>query len=226
MGNNIFEVSLSQEAFIQASSLRYKLEIMQLEWENARIMALENINTATVALEEYKSFDLSSVTVEIDEDVKNIQDAYAVETDFWTEGKWSKTYNDLIEKRDRIQNFDADVNLKELENITKTAQDGITSSVTFVAEAKYAVIASILRADLQRDFSEKLNESGYEIVDNALLDNDNRKENHLVLKGVNGEEISIILSPKKEAGKLSNTVELNFRDENCNEAKRKIKCSS
>ena len=223
MANGIFEVSLTQEAFIKANSLRNKLEMMQMEWEHARILALENLNTAVMVLEEYKSFDLSSLSVEKDEEVRNIEDAYAVETDFWTEGRWSEDYNAVSQKRDSIQTSDASVSLEELKAFTEAANDGITSSVTLAAEAKYAVIASILRADLQRDFSEKLKESGYEIVDNAVLDGDDRKANHLVLKGVNGEDISIILSPQKGGGKLSNTMELNFRDKNCNEAERKEK---
>ena len=226
MSGGVFEVSLSQEAFTQAGSLRNKLEMMQMEWENARILALENLDAATGAMEEYKSFDLASLTVESDEEVKNIRDAYEVETNYWTEGRWAKVYNDLSQKRDRIQQPDAEVRLDALNAFSEEARDGITSSVTLAAEAKYAVIASILRADLQRDFSEKLKESGYEIVDNALLNGDDRKENHLVLKGVNGEEICIVLSPKKGAGKLSNTLELNFRDEDCNEAERKEKLNA
>jgi len=84
-------------------------------------------------------------------------------------------------------------------------------------------MASVLRVDLQREFCARLAESGYQVVDNVWAGNDERQANHVVLRGVNGDEIAVVIAPKENAGTLSNQFQIHFRDAAPNEAERKEK---
>jgi hypothetical protein len=118
---------------------------------------------------------------------------------------------------------EAAVSLEELQRMQQAGRDAPTQAVALAATAKYALMGSILRVDLQREFAARLADSGYEVLDNAWVGNDERQANHVVLRGVNGDEIAVAIAPKADAGKLSNQIQIHFRDASPSEAERKEK---
>ncbi|MFZ4437604.1 MAG: hypothetical protein ACOYOS_04190 [Syntrophales bacterium] len=223
--SGVYEVSLAQEAFVQARTLHEKLEMMEHEWETIRGMAMETIDIALSVLDQYKIIKLSSVQTESSEpDAKNDHGDYDVDVDHWTEGKWTSIHSDLMQKKQKISHEKASVTLGELKKIKGDAENSLTQASILGAQAKYAVIASILRAEMQSDIRDKLDNAGYEMLGNAWLNDDDRQSNHLVLRHrTNGDEVAIAIAPQKQEGSLSNSLELNFRDDNLNEEERREK---
>ena len=134
-----------------------------------------------------------------------------MDTDHWTGGAWASRHDVLRASLERIRPIDADVPLDELEALCASGEEAASDAVALQVTAKYALMASLLRADLQSRFAERLSDAGYAVVDNAWTGNDERAENHLVLRGVAGDEISIVLAPKAGESCFSNKVKVLFR---------------
>jgi hypothetical protein len=218
---------VAQESLLQAGLLHHKLEMLEQEWETAQVLALQNLDVALESLDAYRTFRVSAVQVQdTATDVPAASgpgEIHEVDTDYWTDGKWSTMRDKLANMRRRAAEPSATVPLEELRKFEQAGRDALAQSVVLAGQAKYAFIASVLRSDLQRDFCEKLADSGYELVDCAWMGNDQRRSNHVLLRGVNGDEIAIVLSPKPDAGTLSNTLQMHFRDPSPSEAERKDK---
>ncbi len=215
-------LSLAQECTLQAGLLHSRLELLTNEWEARRLLAQESLEVGLAALEDHRTFELSAIDVATAGESRAAP-GQKVDTDHWTQGQWLELQQKLAGMRFSIADEETTVSMDELHEMEAAGRDAISRSVSLTARAKFAVIASILRTDLQRSFAGKLAESGYQVVDNAWSENDERQSNHIVLKGVNGDEISIVLSPKDQGGILSNTVQVHFRDNQPSEAERQEK---
>lgn len=203
-------VAGAQETALQGSFVREKLEILTARWETARALAIQSLESGLGALEAGRSFQLSDVEVSAGDEART-EPARAVDTDHWTGGAWMSRHDELRAALDRIRRVDADVTLEELETLRASGEEAASDAVALQVTAKYALMASLLRADLQARFAERLADAGYAVVDNAWEGNDERAENHLVLRGVTGDEISIVLAPKPGESCFSNKVKVLFR---------------
>lgn len=215
-------LAVAQECVLQATLLHQELELRTQQWETHRLLALQSLEVGIEALQAHRSFQLSEVAVQGTGPCRTAP-ATEVETDYWTHGAWSALHQRLGEMRWGIADTDANVSLHELQRIQEAGHEAITQAVALAATAKYALMASILRVDLQREFAARLADSGYEVVDNAWAGNDERQANHVLLRGVNGDEIAVVIAPKEDAGQLSNRIQVHFRDVSPSEAERKEK---
>jgi len=203
-------VAGAQETALQGSFVREKLELLTARWDAARALAIQSLESGIGALEAGRSFQLSDVEVETDDDARS-EPAREVDTDHWTGGAWVSRHDELRASIDRIRHIDVNVPLDELEALRASGEEAASDAVALQVTAKYALMASLLRADLQARFAERLSDAGYAVVDNAWTGNDERAENHLVLRGVAGDEISIVLAPKVGESCFSNKVKVLFR---------------
>jgi ElaB/YqjD/DUF883 family membrane-anchored ribosome-binding protein len=203
-------VAGAQEAALQGAFTREKLELLTARWEATRALAIQSLEAGLGALDAARSFRLSDVEVTTGDEARS-EPAQEVDTDHWTGGAWAFRHGELGEALERIGDPDASVSLDELEALRASAEEAASEAVALQVTAKYALMASLLRADLQARFADRLADAGYAVVDNAWLGNDERAENHLVLRGVAGDEISIVLAPKAGESCFSNKVKVLFR---------------
>lgn len=222
---DIFEVSLSQEAFIQARTLRDRLEYLEQEWESNRIMAMELLDSALNSYEACKEFEMSPVEILGENETADGVPGESIEvnTDEWTNGQWEKEHQQLNKARQSISRPDAAKTLDELHEVQKKADSAISRAPVLAVKAKCAVIASALRVDMQQQIFEKLSAAGYHLEGNEWEDDDWRKANHVVLEGANNEKIAISITPGEEGETTINQIDLAFQDENCNEEERREK---
>jgi outer membrane murein-binding lipoprotein Lpp len=203
-------LGLAQETSLQATFLREKLELLTMRWEAAKALAIQSLESGLGALEEGRTFQLSDVEI-ADGEGERIEAARDVDTDHWTAGAWASRHDALRVGLQRVRAADCTAGFDELESLRKLGEATPSESVALQATAKYALMASLLRSDLQARFAERLAGAGYEVIDNAWAGNDERGENHLVLRGVNGDEISIVLAPKPGESSFSNRIKVLFR---------------
>jgi hypothetical protein len=203
-------VAGAQEAALQGSYVREKLELLTARWEAARALAIQSLEAGLGALDAARSFELSDVEVTTGDEARS-EPAREVDTDHWTGGAWASRYDEVHAALERIRQPDTVVPLEELEALRASGESAASDAVALQVTAKYAVMASLLRADLQARFAERLADAGYAVMDNAWLGNDERAENHLVLRGAAGDEISIVLAPKVGESCFSNKVKVLFR---------------
>jgi hypothetical protein len=203
-------LGLAQETSLQGTFLREKLELLTMRWEAARALAIESLESGLGALEEGRTFQISDVEI-ADGDARRKASARDVDTDHWTAGAWASRNEALRDGLERVRAAECRVGFDELESLRALGETAPSESIALQATAKYALMASLLRTDLQARFAERLADSGYEVVDNAWAGNDERAENHLVLRGVNGDEISIVLAPKAGGSSFTNRIRVLFR---------------
>ena len=220
----IFQAALAvaQESALQAGLLHQKLELLTQRWEKHRQLALQSLEVGLAALEAHRTFKLSAMEAD-GAATTSVKAEQEVDTDYWTGGQWGALQQRLAEMRWRISHEQAEVSFEELARMQQAGEEAVNQAVALAASAKYALMASVLRADLQRRFCDRLAQAGYQVADNAWAGNDERRSNHVVLRGVNGDEIAIVLAPKEECGKLSNRIQVHFRDPSPNEAERREK---
>jgi len=205
--------------------LRSRLELAEQEWEQTRQMALESLGAGLAAYDAYAKFKLSTIQIENENSTHRAatEEGFEVDVEHWTEGKWSAGRRELEQRRKQIAEPGANVSLENLRACEQAGQRGMTEATVLAATAKYAVMASTMRADLQRDFLEKMEGFGYQCENNVWQEEDQRRANRMVLVGTSGERLAITLTPQEESGVLSNRLDIDFNDERCNEEERRKK---
>lgn len=221
-------VALAQESALRAADLHERLELLTDRWDAARALAISSLRSGIGSLDAMKAFELSEVTIEPDDRPAQSVTSREIDVDFWTEGDWSARRKQFEADLARIEDDAATVSLDELEALQAAGETAAAEAEALVATAKYAALASIMRAELQERFAVKLAESGYAVEDNVWAGDDERDENHLFLKGATGDRISIVLSPTRDGGCIGNAMQVNFHDPSPspNEAERQERVSA
>lgn len=223
-GQGIHQAALAvaQESALRAADLHDRLELLTDRWDAARALAISSLRSGIGALDAMKVFELSDVTITPEGGPTQPVSGREVDVDFWTEGAWSARRANLEADLARIEDDAATASLDELEALEAAGETAAAEAEALVATAKYAALASIMRAELQERFAAKLAESGYAVEDNVWAGDDERDENHLFLKGATGDRISIVLAPTRDGGSIGNAMQVNFHDPSSspNEAER------
>jgi hypothetical protein len=215
-------VALAQESALRAADLHERLEVLTDRWDAARALAISSLRSGIGALDAMKVFELSDVTITPDDRPAQSVPGHEIDVDFWTEGAWSARRANLEADLARIKDEATTASLEELEALQTAGETAAAEAEALVATAKYAAMASIMRAELQERFAVKLAESGYAVEDNVWAGDDERDENHLFLKGATGDRISIVLAPTLDGASIGNSMQVNFHDPSTspNEAER------
>jgi hypothetical protein len=215
-------VALAQEATLAASDLHERLELLTERREAARALAIASLNTGIGALDAMKTVALTDVVLDEENGPTRTFPGRDIDVDHWTEGAWSSRRAALTEALARIEDDSTTADLDELERLQADGETAVAEAEALVATAKYAALASIMRAELQERFAHRLADAGYTVEDNVWAGGDERDENHLFLRGVNGDQISIVLSPTRDGAAIGNSLQVNFHDpsSNPNEAER------
>jgi hypothetical protein len=205
-------VALAQESTLHATALHERLELLTDRWDAARALAISSLRSGIGVLDALKSFQLSDVIITPDDQPAQSVPGHEIDVNFWTEGAWSARRAALEADLARIEDDTTTATLDELEALQAAGETAAAEAEALVATAKYAAMASIMRAELQERFAVKLAESGYSVEDNVWAGNDERDENHLFLRGATGDRISIVLSPTREGCSIGNSMQVNFHD--------------
>ena len=215
-------VALAQESALRAADLHERLDLLTDRWDAARALAISGLRSGIGALDAMKAFELSEVVITPEDGPTQPVSGQEIDVDFWTEGAWSARRARLEADLARVEDEATPASLHELEALQIAGETATAEAEALVATAKYAAMASIMRAELQERFAVKLAESGYAVEDNVWAGEDERDENHLFLKGPTGDRISIILSPTRDGESVGNAVQVNFHDPSSspNEAER------
>lgn len=205
-------LALAQESALRATDLHERLELLGDRWDAARALAISSLRSGIGALDAMKTFELSEVTITPDDRPPQRVPGREIDVDFWTEGAWSARRSTLEAALDGIEDEATTATLAEFESLQAAGETAAAEAEALVATAKFAAMASIMRAELQERFADKLAESGYAVEDNVWAGDDERDENHLFLRGVTGDRISIVLSPTRDGGTIGNSMQVNFHD--------------
>jgi hypothetical protein len=215
-------VALAQESALAAADLHERLELLSDRWEAARALAIASLTAGIGAFDAMKTVALSDVVLDEENGPTRTVPGREIDVDHWTEGAWSTRRTALADALARIDAESATADLDELDRLQADGETAVAEAEALVATAKYAALASIMRAELQERFAHRLADAGYTVEDNVWAGGDERDENHLFLRGVTGDQISIVLSPTRDGGAIGNALQVNFHDPSSipNEAER------
>ncbi len=199
---------LAQESLLAAQRLHAKLDAAQCLWETRRAEALSLL---TAALEACSAIDEFTIPMEAEDG--QIRDLEPQSTDYWTNGAWNALKDDLRVRKDQVSNDGTPPSLEFLEECAQRGNDAVQEAGALLTTAEGNLLSSIQRADLQSLFHEKLRNAGYVLIDNAWFGSDERRSNHLIMEGINGDRIAIIVRPDETpATGQTNQVEVDFQD--------------
>ncbi|NWH03877.1 hypothetical protein [Desulfobacter latus] len=218
-GNFQASLAAAQNRVVDILQLKNRLETMTQTWETQRAMTLETLHLAESALNAVKTIDVAEIDVG-GQEISDPQQITTVETDHWTKGEWKKNVDRIVSNKKHLETDDCSLSIDELARLSEEAHQAINQASILATQAKLAVVGASMRAHVQETFAEQMIEAGYTIEDNVYAGNDDRNANHLILCGPNGEQLAIALAPEEQMGILSQSIEVNFHDENINARER------
>ena len=212
----VFEAAIAalQERLIDAQKLFNEVFLLQKEFEELQEIASNNMNDLQILLEAQRSVEYESHEEKINLDV-----------DYWTEGGIKKIENELKEIEDKINN--EDTSTKELVDIINRQNELLYKLKNLPEKAKHNFILAQVRVDNANKIIDILDEIGFEAIDDAIENEDNRKSIFVKFENSSKEEIIVSLSPQGEENKISIMFDIDstnekFKDHRLNNIIKKL----
>ncbi len=196
----------AQEVWLQGRILRDRLELAEAAWGRAHQQANAATDSAEQALARTRHQQL-----ELDD-----QDAFEVDVDHWSEGAWGQANAEIEAQRDRLDDSDATPSLEDLERMAQRATAIEAELEPMAARAQDAVLASVVRHDMQSAMLERLEDLGYVLQDSTWEGEDQRRALHQRLRNASGDEIVVVVTPQDGEQGLQADVQINFVDNSPN----------
>ena len=185
--SGMYEAAISslQERYLDAQDLFEEVFLLQKEFEDLKVKALENLDELKALLEAQRvvEYELEGERVEVD-------------VDYWSEGRLSKIEKELLSLEKEIN--DKSTSTKRLKEILDYQEKLKEELINISEKAKHNLFMYQARVDSANDIIDILDEMGFEAVDNALLADDKRKSLFVKFENESEEEIMVILSPKDD----------------------------
>lgn len=197
-------IAVTQETSLKLVDLRIELEQKEQEWllyYNAALSDLRSLITEVQANRE----------CELEFGEKDEAEKFKLEVDYWVNGGLSQYENELEELEKKLIAEEATLTTDELKNIGQQITNLQPVLGEIVEQAKLAILGSQIRAEIADNVVETLTKLGYTLVDpdvDAVYeDEDQRKAFVVKVKNIAGDEVVTIISPEKEFG--TNSISVN-----------------
>jgi len=199
-------VTTSQIAFINCSELRIKLENISMEWSTVK-------NQAIVMAEHlFAEAKNNRFCFPIDLDGNVIEDASKINTNYWSEGRWSNLIEEIKNVIKDLRNEHPSIDLNIIYFIVeKYLPDKRRELMDITFQARTNVLDSQLRINIADLVLQALMEQGYFIENDKFEMGDNRKGYSVSTKDFDGNEIMVQVQPvdKPFVNKLQLETKLN-----------------
>lgn len=196
----------AQETWLQARILRDTLTLADTAWEQAFQQASSRVDAADQALARARHQQLK-----LDD-----QDAFEVDVDHWSDGAWGRAHSEIEAMREGIEGTDTPLSLEDLERTAHRAGELEAEVEPMTAAAQDAVLASVMRHDMQESMLERLEDLGYVLQDNAWEGQDQRRALHQRLRNASGDEVVVVVTPDGSQEAMQASVQINFVDNSPN----------
>lgn len=201
--NGNYELSNSQNIWMDSYKLRARLEELENEWNTYLQLSQQSNAELLASCEAHEivkiAFDTEEETIELEADI-----------DKWCNGELTELKNKALEHQKTLQQTE-DLKIDNFKKILEESYYINEEVVALTQKAKEAIILSQKRSDMASDIVESLDESGFEIVDSCFEEEDERKAIHLKLQNISGDEVVTIITP---VNNKENKLDIHFFDDN------------
>lgn len=173
-----------QEALDGFSELRLKLEASETEWHFWRAALLEGIIEQEAILSENRECRL----VNLD----GAETDHVLDVEHWSQGSLSSLEEELVQIKTRLQEGEAFIPIKELQDLVEVKLPELDEQLTTVVRnARINALSSQLRSQIAELAVLALLEQGYQPVDGVYDEEDNTQAYTVKVKDYEGSEVVV-----------------------------------
>lgn len=191
-------LTLAFQSYQQTQQLRTQLEQTQLAWEAYLRTAHYSIAHALAQCEAQETATFAFKTAK-----GTVQTQ--TEVDYWTQGQWSAVRAQLLALQQQLNQPD-ELNLAELQQLTKIAQQQQQQVLNLVLETKTHLLSSQLRQQIGQTIEKSLRNSGWEAIDSTYEGGDFRQALYVKFRNFQGNEMVTIVSPETATNSENNAA--------------------
>ncbi|MEC4813284.1 MAG: hypothetical protein SAK29_08450 [Scytonema sp. PMC 1069.18] len=197
-------IATAQKTYLALVDLRIELEQKEQEWQLLYNSALEDLRSLIAEVQANRE-----CIVEVDRDSK--AESFKLEVDYWTHGSLSQYHKELDLLESELIQGESTLTTEQLKTLGEKITNLEPKLVEIVQQARLSILGSQMRAEIADQVVEALESLGYTLVDPAKDSvyeyNDQRSAYAVKVKNTNGDEIVTVISPEKELG--VNSVSIN-----------------
>lgn len=202
-------LSLAQQTWFEARTLRDRLELEQAAWEELDALARQALEEAQAALDAVRHVELQ---------LGGEPSGYTVDVDHWSDGGLTVLERLIDSAREVLDGPAPGRDALEALADNLLALPGHLDTAEF--KARGAVVASIYRADAQATFLDKLQAHGWTLDHNTWDTDDQRQANRLVVRNGSGDRMAVQVSHGADGLAGGMAVRVSFDDRSPNETIR------
>jgi hypothetical protein len=203
-GVNEAAIANTQQTYLELADLRLELEQKEQEWLLLYNAALEDLRSLITEVQANRQ-------CEVEVGQGNEAEKFKLEVDYWVNGRLSEYEQQLNQLESQLKAGESTLTTEQVKEISEKiiALQPILGEI--VEQGKLTILGSQLRAEIADKVAGVLSELGYTLVDpetDATYEGDDQRNSYVVkLKNIAGDEVVTVISPEKEFG--SNSVSIN-----------------
>lgn len=184
-----------QAAMVMAQTVHSEIEDIQMQVDILENEFMSLYETAKKSVADLIEAIETSTNIET-----SLSEAYdsitvSLDVDYWSRGAIQLMRNNAESLYQELLASSVDLSTERVNEILAESELLIQETNTIVQQAICNLTSSQSRVDMAREMAEALHAQGYEIVDTAYKEDDERNSFHLKMKNIAGSEVVTIISP-------------------------------
>lgn len=197
-------IATSQQTYLDLADLRLELEQKEQEWLLLYNAALTDLKSLIAEVQGNRQCEIE--VGQGDEAQK-----FKLEVDYWVNGRLSEYEQQLNQLEGQLKTGESTLTTEQITQLGDKIIALQPNLGEIVEQAKLAILSSQLRAEIADQVVGALSSLGYTLVDaesDAVYEGDDQRNAYVVkVKNIAGDEVVTVISPEKEFGK--NSVSIN-----------------
>jgi hypothetical protein len=196
-------IAISQTTILEELKLKDDLEIINLKSNLLKKLTIKNLHIFEKLIDDKDLFNVKK-EYNTSDGAKIVEE---IDVKYWAEDSFRKTLNEYNSLKKEFKEFE-NISLEERENLTTKSNILIENFKETIKEAIKRFDSHIVAQESQEEISIKLENLGFELIDNIYQNEDEREANIALYENSLGIKIKILIDPKK------NIVETSFNSLN------------
>ena len=193
-------IATTQQTYLALVDLRIELEQKEQEWLLLYNAALEDLRNLITEVQANRN-------CEVEVGQGNEAEKFALEVNYWTNGSLSQYEQELSQLETQLKEEESTLTTEQLKELGERIISLEPRLGEIVEQAKLAILSSQLRVEIADRVVEVMSEIGYSLEDSVYEGEDQRAAYVVKVKNIAGDEVVTIVSPEKEFG--TNSISIN-----------------
>ena len=193
-------IATTQQTYLDLVDLRIELEQKEQEWLLLYNAALEDLRNLITEVQANRK-------CEVEVGQGNEAERFELEVNYWTNGSLSQYEQELSQLETQLKEGESTLKTEQLKDLGEKIVSLEPRLGEIVEQAKLAILSSQLRAEIADRVVEVMSEIGYSLEDSVYEGADQRAAYVVKVKNIAGDEVVTIVSPEKEFG--TNSISIN-----------------